>query len=593
MSRLKRNSIKEILLFRKKLHEPGWPAGGELPAGVPERSWTQWEFWLAWSEQPWSPPRREKVDVFFPSDLNERVEKARGAAAGNAARLRALDLQKVHIESVKKLGKHYESFKDTDDLIKKCLTLDLPAIERTKPSNLPYGTLGVLFKCRDTKLEELHRQLTAKAAQSTGSSIKIAIHGLGGVGKTRFAIEYALSHEKDYSGTLFVTADAPGSFRRNLAALCKPLVLNLPEQDAKEEETQLNAVLRWLQAHEGWLLILDNVDTPDAAEEVEQLVGTIKGGSILITSRVSDWSGEVASFELDELAEPAAADFLLVRTTDRRQHLATDEVDALTLAHELGGLAQALEQAGAFIAQKRSSMQVYLQRWRERDRVVREWNDPRLTKYPRAVVSTWDATVQQLSPEGRLLLQQLSWLAPEPVPRFALPDGPVQDALAELASFSLVKFEAEGVRFRVHRLVQEVTRERQTAEEQDASLRSILTILDHAMVGDPQDVRSWLVLDPLRPHLAAAAAHADRHGIVEPTSQLMNQLGLLLLTKASHKEAEPLMRRALAIDEASYGPEHPRVAGVLNNLTLLLQAMNRLVEAEPLMRRRWRLMKRA
>jgi hypothetical protein len=40
--------------------EPGWPAGGELPAGVPERSWTQWKFWLAWSEQPWSPPRRRE-----------------------------------------------------------------------------------------------------------------------------------------------------------------------------------------------------------------------------------------------------------------------------------------------------------------------------------------------------------------------------------------------------------------------------------------------------------------------------------------------------------------------------------------------------
>ena len=50
-------------------------------------------------------------------------------------------------------------------------------------------------------------------------------------------------------------------------------------------------------------------------------------------------------------------------------------------------------------------------------------------------------------------------------------------------------------------------------------------------------------------------------------------------------EAEPLMRRALAIDEASYGPDHPNVAIDLNNLASLLQATNRLGEAEPLMRR--------
>ena len=45
------------------------------------------------------------------------------------------------------------------------------------------------------------------------------------------------------------------------------------------------------------------------------------------------------------------------------------------------------------------------------------------------------------------------------------------------------------------------------------------------------------------------------------------------------------MRRALAITEASYGPDHPRVAIRLNNLAELLRATNRLGEAEPLMRR--------
>lgn len=268
--------------------QPGWPSGGELPAGAPERSWTQWEFWLAWGEAPWSPPRREKVHVFFPADLDERLEKARAAAEGDAARLHALDLQKAYIEAVKKPGIHHDLFSDADELIKKCLTLDLPTIAHNKPSNLPYGTLGTLFKGRETKLEEVHQHITARAARPRGSSVKLAIHGLGGVGKTRFVIEYALRHDEDYSAILFVTADTPESLRRNLAALCKPLVLNLPEQDAKEEEVQLNAVLKWLQVHEGWLLILDNVDTVDMAAEIEQLVGPMKGGTVLITSRLSD-----------------------------------------------------------------------------------------------------------------------------------------------------------------------------------------------------------------------------------------------------------------------------------------------------------------
>ena len=65
----------------------------------------------------------------------------------------------------------------------------------------------------------------------------------------------------------------------------------------------------------------------------------------------------------------------------------------------------------------------------------------------------------------------------------------------------------------------------------------------------------------------------------------MNELAVFLKAKGQFSEAEPLMRRALAIDEASYGSEHPNVARDLNNLALLLQATNRLEEAEPMFRR--------
>ena len=66
---------------------------------------------------------------------------------------------------------------------------------------------------------------------------------------------------------------------------------------------------------------------------------------------------------------------------------------------------------------------------------------------------------------------------------------------------------------------------------------------------------------------------------------VLNNLALLLRATNRLDEAEPLMRRALAIDESSFGEEHPEVATDLNNLALLLQATNRLDEAEPLMRR--------
>ena len=66
---------------------------------------------------------------------------------------------------------------------------------------------------------------------------------------------------------------------------------------------------------------------------------------------------------------------------------------------------------------------------------------------------------------------------------------------------------------------------------------------------------------------------------------LLDRQASFLRVIARYEDAEPLMRRALAIDEASYGNDHPNVATALNNLAQLLQATNRLAEAEPLMRR--------
>jgi tetratricopeptide (TPR) repeat protein len=83
----------------------------------------------------------------------------------------------------------------------------------------------------------------------------------------------------------------------------------------------------------------------------------------------------------------------------------------------------------------------------------------------------------------------------------------------------------------------------------------------------------------------AVTEHAAGADISAPTAQLMNKLGVLLLSKALYAQVEPLYRRALAIDEKSLGPDHPDVARAVNNLALLLKVANRLSEAEPLYRR--------
>jgi tetratricopeptide (TPR) repeat protein len=60
---------------------------------------------------------------------------------------------------------------------------------------------------------------------------------------------------------------------------------------------------------------------------------------------------------------------------------------------------------------------------------------------------------------------------------------------------------------------------------------------------------------------------------------------VLLEARGDYTEAEPLYRRALAIDEKVLGPDHPEVANTLNNLAVLLEARGDYTEAEPLYRR--------
>ena len=552
-----------------------------LPTNLKEASYTQWEFFFArhFKRRPYVYIARDD----YTADQN--------LAPGDRAVLQDAFRDHLKAENV-----HYGPFSNVDQLARAVLK-DLPDIAEKpvvrsrptgKPIVLPYPSIGDLFKGRDDFMQRLHDSLTGARGGRT-AIISQALYGLGGIGKTRAAVEYAWSHVDDYAALLFVVAESAEALRRNLAALARALV---PQLDATDDVVRLAAVLDWLKANPGWFLILDNVDSRPALAEVEHLLSGLTGGHVVVTSRLADFSGNFQPLELDVLTVEDATAFLLARTDGRRRAMFDDEAKAREVAQELGQLALGLEQAAAFIAKRRLSFAQYLEQWRSKRDEVLAWFDATVTGYPRAVAVTWQTSVAQLSEGGRRLLERLAWLAPEKVPESLL-DVPIpgaeaenlRDAFDDLAAYSLVTRDAEGPYFLVHRLVQDVTRRSLAGEAQQRSLFEALCWINGAFAGDPKDVRNWPTLDPLAPHARIVTAHADAASIQEPTARLLNELGLLLSEKALHAEAEPLLRRALAIDEKSFGPDHPDVARDLNNLAQLLQATNRLAEAEPLMRR--------
>jgi hypothetical protein len=113
-----------------------------------------------------------------------------------------------------------------------------------------------------------------------------ALCGLGGIGKTQIALEYAYRHRDDYQAVFWLKADTRENLLTDFLALAA--LLNLPERHAQDQGVTVAAVQRWLREQSGWLLILDNADDLTLVRHFS-LAGW--QGHILLTTRAQATGG--------------------------------------------------------------------------------------------------------------------------------------------------------------------------------------------------------------------------------------------------------------------------------------------------------------
>ena len=157
-----------------------------------------------------------------------------------------------------------------------------------------------------------------------------------------------------------------------------------------------------------------------------------------------------------------------------------------------------------------------------------------------------------------------------------------RDALAELASWSLVSWTGDADGFKVHRPVQEITRQRLSDNERHDTLDLGGALLNARLPSPVWDEKGWQLWEQLAPHCRTLLDHLSGHVLEPKAVRMMNQYGVWLQNQGQYTNAEPIFQRALAIRTKVLGKEHPDTLSSMNNLAGTLKAQGDLAGARTL-----------
>ncbi|HUU53794.1 MAG TPA: FxSxx-COOH system tetratricopeptide repeat protein, partial [Armatimonadota bacterium] len=435
-----------------------------------------------------------------------------------------------------------------------------------------------------TGREEPLTGLRASLTEGGAAALTQAITGLGGVGKTQLALEYAYRHRNHYSVVWWVRSEEPSLLAGDYSRLA--VRLGLTAEDLLDQREAVTAARQWLERNDGWLLIFDNAQNPDALRDYLPRGGS---GHIIITSRDPNWGGVAVPLPVPTWPRAESIAFL-----EKRTGHGGDDADAL--AHELGDLPLALEQAAAYIEAAGIALPEYLDLFRTRRREL--WTDeqPPLD-YGKTVAATLTIAMQRVEKEDRErvgedavaaadLLNLCAFLAPDAIPLGLLRDHAdhlpeplkstvtdtlaLNNAVASLRRYSLLQ--KDGDALSLHRLVQAVARDRLPEELKKNWAAVVAALVNAAFPFDSDDVRFWPACADLLPHALVATGHAGKYSVApDETVRVLNHVGNYLRGRADFEGAEHVLSRALSAARDTYRADDPRVASSLSNLALALQ----------------------
>ncbi|TRX96272.1 hypothetical protein FHL15_002996 [Xylaria flabelliformis] len=282
--------------------------------------------------------------------------------------------------------------------------------ERTKYRHLPL-LQNNRFSGRSVYMAKIESALDPTTDKTT-SSRSVALFGMGGVGKTQIALQYAHQSIEKYDVVLWIFADSSITIGQSFRDIARGLQLCQTPEEVQDSAAAVWKVKNWLSStSSSWLIVFDNADDLQALKVAWP--GTAQG-SILLTTRDFDVARNPAAecLQLEPFNDTEGSDMLLKQigldpTESNKQH-------GIEITRALGGLPLALSQIGGFIAQRRLALKDFLALY---ERNAAKINARKTTEddYEHTLSTVWDVSFERLPEDSTKLLNIMIFLDPDSI----------------------------------------------------------------------------------------------------------------------------------------------------------------------------------